>query len=349
MTLRPPAGTRALRTGPYAVLVRPRSALIVLALLAALAGAAVLALCAGDAYVPPGRVLDALLTGGGPDRVVVGELRLPRVVLGALVGAALGCAGALIQAVARNPLAGPDVLGVTHGSSVLVVGLMTYGITASPGQLPWAAVAGGLAAGALVYVLAWRGGLAAHRFVLVGIALSSGLSAVTSLFLSHGEGTTAQTAKVWMTGSLNGADLAQARWLGAVLVVALPFLVGAARAMRRLALGDEQAQALGARPGRDRLLLALLGVVLAACAAGAAGPVDFVALVAPQIAVRLTRSPELPLACSALTGAVITVVADTAARTALAPTELPVGVVTALVGAPYLLWLLVRARRTRSH
>ncbi|MER6300938.1 iron chelate uptake ABC transporter family permease subunit [Kitasatospora sp. NPDC001539] len=356
MTPAPPRGSSApsrvplrgyavVRAGRASFLLHRRSAAVALGLLLALAGAVVAALCLGESAVSPGEVVRVLLGRPSPDELVVGEFRLPRVVVGLLAGAALGLAGALVQTVARNPLASPDVVGVTWGATATVVGLTAYGVVGSADRAPYAAVGGGLLAGLLVYGLAWRRGLHAQRFVLIGIGISVALSSLTSVFLTRGDGFQAQAATVWMTGSLDGAGYDQAGRLAWVLAAALPVALWAARAQRSISFDDATAVGLGLRLGRIRLGMALLGIVLASCAAGAAGPVDFVALMAPQIALRLARSVQVPLFCSALAGALVVVLADLLARRLLAPTELPVGVVTGLVGAPYLMWLLTRSRR----
>ncbi|MFJ4092417.1 FecCD family ABC transporter permease [Kitasatospora sp. NPDC089913] len=341
-------GYTVLRAGPASFLLHRRSAFATLGLLLALAATVVASLCLGESTVAPGEVLKVVFGQPSPHELVVGEFRLPRVVVGLLAGTALGLAGALVQTVARNPLASPDVVGVSWGATATVVGLLAYGVVGSTGQVPYAAVAGGLAAGLLVYLLAWRRGLHAQRFVLIGIGVSVALSSLTSLFLTKGDGFQAQAAKVWMTGSLNGSGYDQAGWLAWVLLATTPVALWAARAQRSISFDDATAVGLGLRLDRIRLGMALLGVVLASCAAGAAGPVDFVALMAPQIAVRLARSAQIPLFCSALTGALVVVLADLLARRLLAPVELPVGVVTGLVGAPYLMWLLIRSRRGGS-
>jgi iron complex transport system permease protein len=323
--------------------VHRRAAVVAGVLAVLVAAVSVVSLCVGQSYVAPGDVLRVLFGQDSPYELVVRTLRLPRLVTGLLVGLAFGVAGALIQTVARNPLASPDIIGVSQGASALTVAAMTYGVT-SYTALPWLSVAGGLAAAALVYGFAWRGGLHAGRFVLIGIGVAVALKSVTQLFLTKGDQVVAQQATVWMTGSLNGRGWDQAVPLAWLLLALLPCTFWAARALRTVSLDDDTATALGVRLGRVRLGLATLGVVLASVATGAAGPVDFVALLAPQIARRLTRTAQIPLLCSALTGALIVVTADVLARKVLAPTELPVGVLTAAIGAPYLMWLIARSR-----
>ncbi|MFD4995909.1 FecCD family ABC transporter permease [Streptomyces buecherae] len=338
-----PAGYALVRAGRGAFLLHRRATVVAGVLAVLLAAVCVLYLSVGESFVPPGEVVRVLAGQPSPDRLVVETLRLPRMTLGLLVGAAFGVAGALIQTVARNPLASPDIIGVTQGASALTVGAMTYGVT-SYAVLPYLSIAGGIAAAALVYVFAWRGGLHAARFVLIGIGFAIALRSITQLFLTKGDYLVAQQAQVWMTGSLNGRGWDEANPLTLALLVLLPCVMWAARAQRAVALDDDTATVLGVRLGRVRLGLVLLGVVLAALATGAAGPVDFVALLAPQIARRMTRTAQIPLLCSALMGAFIVVTADLLARKLFAPTELPVGVLTAAIGAPYLIWLIIRSR-----
>jgi iron complex transport system permease protein len=305
------------------------------------------AVCVGQTFVTPGEVWRTVHSGSGRYDLVVNELRVPRVVLGALVGGALGVAGALIQSVTRNPLASPDVIGVGHGAAAATVLALATGAVRSPGAMPLVSVAGGLAAAAIVYVLAWRRGMHANRFVLIGVGIGVALSAVVQLYLTDSQLEAAEQLKLWLTGSLNGRGWEQAGPLAVVLVLCLPALVWAGRAVRPLGFDDDTAAGLGVHVQRTRLGLTVLGVVLAATATGAAGPIGFVALTAPQLARRITRTPQLPLLASALTGAVVLVAADLAARTVLPPVEIPVGALTALVGAPYLLWLLGRADERR--
>ncbi|MFE5194794.1 FecCD family ABC transporter permease [Streptomyces sp. NPDC056601] len=338
-----PAGYSVVRAGRAAFLLHRRAAVVAVSLVVLLAAACLAYLCVGESFVAPAEVLKVITGRPSPDELVVGTLRAPRMVVGLLVGAAFGAAGALIQTVARNPLASPDIIGISQGASALTVGAMTFGVT-SYAVLPYLSVLGGLLAALLVYAFAWRGGLHATRFVLIGIGFAIALRSVTTLFMTKGDYLVAQQAQIWMTGSLNGRGWAEAAPLGWTLLVLVPFVAWAARAQRTVSMDDDTATALGVRLGRVRLGLVLLGVVLASVATGAAGPVDFVALLAPQIARRVTRTAQIPLLCSALLGAFIVVVADLLARRLFSPTELPVGVLTAAVGAPYLIWLIIRSR-----
>lgn len=322
-------------------LLHRRSAWVAGALLLLLAVSCVAYLSVGEGFVAPTEVVKVILGRPSPDELVVGTLRLPRMVVGLLVGLAFGIAGALIQTVARNPLASPDIIGISQGAGALTVGAMTLGVT-STAVLPYLSVAGGVGAAALVYFFAWRGGLHATRFVLIGIGFAIALRSLTTLFMTKGDYLVAQQAQVWMTGSLNGRGWPEARTLGLVLLVMVPFVLWAARAQRTVSLDDDTATALGVRLGHVRLGLVAVGVILASVATGAAGPVDFVALLAPQITRRLTRGAQIPLLSSALAGAVVVVLGDLLARRLFSPTELPVGVLTAAVGAPYLIWLIVK-------
>ncbi|MFE9647355.1 FecCD family ABC transporter permease [Streptomyces sp. NPDC006365] len=341
------AGYTVFHARRFTVLLHRRAVAVAAGLAVLLAAACLAYLCVGEAFVAPGEVLKVLAGRPSSNELVVGTLRAPRLVVGLLVGAAFGVAGGLIQTVARNPLASPDIIGISQGASALTVGAMTFGVT-SYAVLPYLSVVGGILAAALVYAFAWRGGLHATRFVLIGIGFAIALRSLTTLFMTKGDYLVAQQAQIWMTGSLNGRGWAEAAPLGWTLLILLPAVGWAAWAQRMVGLGDDTATALGVRLNQVRLGLVVISVVLASVATGAAGPVDFVALLAPQIARRMTRTAQIPLVCSALLGAVIVVLADLLARRLFSPTEVPVGVLTAAVGAPYLIWLLVRSRAVRS-
>lgn len=344
-------GRTAVRVGPASVVVRPRALVVTAALVLLALGVACVAVSVGDYVVPLPDVLRALAGQGEPGSVlVVRTLRLPRVLVGLLVGAAFGLAGALTSAVVRNPLATPDVVGVTAGASTAAVSVLLLG-GAVP--LPLAALAGGVLVAGAVAALAWRDGVTGPRLVLVGIALSACATSLTSFLLVRAEITDAQRAVVWLTGSLNGRGWEHVRPVALAVLVLLPVGLVLGRRLSLLVLGDDLAVALGARVTATRLALVGVAVALAAVATASAGPVVFVALVAPQVALRLARTPGPPLAASAAAGALLVVASDLLARTGLGlvgrpGTELPVGAVTALVGAPLLLALLQRTVRGRT-
>lgn len=350
-TVRRLPGRAAIRMGTASVVVRPRALVVtsVLSLLAAVVGC--VAVGVGDYAVPLPEVLRALAGQGPPaDVLVVREFRLPRILVGLAAGAAFGLAGALTSSVVGNPLATPDVVGVTAGASTAAVGVLLAGW---PLPLPLAALGGGLVVAVVVGALSWRDGFAGPRLVLVGIGIGAAAAAITSYLLVRAEITDAQRAVLWLTGSLNGRG-----WdhvgpvLGAVLIT-VPLALVLGRRLSELRLGDDLARSLGTRVTATRVGLVALAVVLASVATASAGPIAFVALVAPQVALRLARTPGPPLAASAAAGALLVVAADLVGRRGLAvlglpSTELPVGAITALVGAPVLLWLLRRSIRGRT-
>lgn len=341
-------GRTAVRTSRGSWVVRPRTAAVtVCAGLLALA-VAVLSVSVGEFVVPVPDVVRALLGEGDPRSVlVVQTLRLPRVLVGLLVGAAFGLAGALTQSVARNALASPDVVGLTAGASAAAVSVIVLGL---PIPVPLAALGGALIVAALILSLSWRTGFSGPRLVLVGIGLGAASFALTDYLLVRGSITDAQQATIWLTGSLNGRGWEHVRPVALALALLVPLALVLGRSLTTLRLGDDVARTLGTRVNRARIALVLVAVGLTAVATASAGPVAFVGLVAPQVALRLARTPGIPLAASAACGALLVVSADLVGRLGLglltgSPTELPVGAVTALVGAPVLLVLLRRATR----
>ncbi|HEX2074389.1 MAG TPA: iron chelate uptake ABC transporter family permease subunit [Geodermatophilus sp.] len=358
MTAGPAAAPRqlparpAVRLGAFSGAVRVRHLLVAGGALVVLVLLSALSLGRGDFPISVPDVL-RILVGLGEDtqRFIVLELRLPRILVGALVGLALGLSGALFQTFARNPLAAPDVLGITQGAAVGAVAVIVLGGGSSASGallggigLPVAALLGGLITGALLFGLAWRAGLDGYRLVLVGIALWAVASALTDWLITRSEIYDAASAYVWITGSLNARTWEHAVPLAISLAVLVPLALATSRLLAVLQFGDDTARALGVRLGRAQTAVVLVAVALVAVAVAAAGPIAFVALVVPQIAVRLTGGSRPPLIASALLGAVLVVGADLLTRTVL-PEALPVGILTAALGAPYLLWLLVRGRR----
>ncbi|MER6693841.1 FecCD family ABC transporter permease [Streptomyces minutiscleroticus] len=334
-----------MRTGGLSVRLDVRAATVVVLLLVAALAASVVLIGTGDFPISAGDVL-ATLTGNGNagQEFIVTELRLPRVLVGLLVGASLGLGGALFQSISRNPLGSPDVLGLGQGATagaLVVIVLFSGSATA----VTAGALAGGLVTGLGIYLLAWKRGVHGYRLVLVGIGVAAMLTAVNGYLITKADLVDAARAVVWMTGSLNGRDWTQVWPLLALCAVLVPLVLGNARGLRMLEMGDDVAYALGVRVERTRLLLMLAAVLLTAAATAAAGPVGFVALTAPQLARRLTRSPGPNLVPAMCMGATLLIVADWASQRAFGADQLPVGVVTGVLGGVYLLWLLVAERR----
>ncbi|WP_405374424.1 MULTISPECIES: FecCD family ABC transporter permease [unclassified Microbacterium] len=336
-----------LRLGRAAVPLRTRT-LIVGAVLALVAGVlAVVSLGLGAYALTPDAVLRVLAGGGeGLDRTVVMEWRLPRTLAALTMGALLAIAGALFQGVTRNPLASPDILGLSNGAFTGMLLALVF-VSASWPALTVGAVLGGLATAAVIWSLSLRGGLHGFRLIVVGIGVSAMLASLNTWMLLQVELETAMFASAWGAGSLSGVTAAP---LAGALACAAPFVAAAALLtpqLRQLDLGDDLAAASGARPHVVRALALLIGVVLVAAATTVAGPVAFIALAAPQIARRLTRTPSLPFAVSALVGAALLLGSDIVAQHVL-PVSLPVGVVTVSVGGAYLVLMIALEIRRRA-
>jgi iron complex transport system permease protein len=315
-------------------------ALIVVALLVVEVGT-------GDLPVAPGDVASGLLGGGDPGTAfIVRELRLPRALCAVLVGIALGISGAIFQSLTRNPLGSPDIIGFQQGASVGALFVITVlagsGLAVSAGAL-----AGGAMTAIAVYALAYkRGATSGYRLILIGIAVGALMLAMIDYLLSRARIEEAQEATRWLLGSLNNRSWEDVAPLAVTLAVLLPAAAAAGPWLRALELGDDAAYGVGLRVERARFWLVALAVALVSITTVAVGPVVFVALTAPQIARRLTRSAAPSLACSALTGAAIMLAADVAGQRLVPSTPLPVGVLTGACGGLYLAWLLTTEWRS---
>ncbi len=303
--------------------------------------AAVVGIGIGDYPIGLGQIVDAL-RGGGEDRLAayfITQVRLPRAATALLVGAALGMSGAIFQTVSGNPLGSPDVIGFTTGAAT---GALVQIIVFNGGTLAvaLASVVGGLATAAVVYGLSWRSGVAGFRLVLVGIGVGAVLAAINTLLVVKAPLEAAQTAAQWLAGSLNSTLWPEAAAVGVALALLTPVVVALARPMAQLPLGDATATGLGVRVERSRLALIVVGVALMGVATASTGPIAFIALAAPHLVRKLTRTPGVPLFGAALMGAVLVLVSDLIARRLFAPTELAVGVITGSLGGLYLVWLL---------
>lgn len=306
----------------------------------------VYALGSGTLQLSATQVINAL-RGEGPTHlsVIVTQWRLPRVMMALLLGAALGLSGAIFQSLLRNPLGSPDVIGFNTGaySGVLIAIVLFNGGVAS---VTSGALVGSLLTAGLVYLLSWRNGIETFRLIIVGIALRALLVAINTWMIVSASLESAMTAGLWSAGSLNGITWAKSLPALAVILLAMLLLATLLRRMRLLEMGDDTACALGVGIERSRLLLLLAGVMLTAAATAVAGPISFIALVAPQIARRLCANRNA-LLLTALTGALLLLAADLAAQQLFMPYQLPVGVLTVSLGGVYLIWLLIRESRKK--
>lgn len=348
-TLSPPSHhSFRLTAPPVSGILRPR--LIVVCV--ALAVAAFLVFCwgisVGDYPIGLTDVMKALAGSGDPGTLlVVRELRLPRAVVGLLVGIAFAVSGALFQTMTRNPLASPDMIGLTAGAGTAVVAGIVLGWDGGLGTQTLGLL-GALATALLVYTLAWKRGTTGYRIILVGIGVSWVCTSATDYLVARGGRFQAQAALGWLVGNLNGRGWDQAVPLTVVMALLVPTALVLGRLMRTLQLGDDVAAGLGTRVQPVRFALLLTGVGLVAFGTAAAGPIAFVALAAPQIAQRLAGTAWPPPIASGLTGALVVLAGDLIARELISGTELPVGIVTGVLGAPVLLWLLIRTNRAGS-
>jgi iron complex transport system permease protein len=276
--------------------------------------------------LPLSDVLTVLTGGEGDTRrsaYIVLQLRLPRALGAVVVGAAFGLSGAIVQRVVRNPLASPDIVGINAGAAAVAVFLVVV-LAAGPQTVAAGALAGSAVTAVAIYVLSRRRGVTGYRLVLIGIGITAMLTSDTSYLLNIANIYTAEQASIWLTGSLAGRSWPHVVPMLITVAILLPVSLRLAAALRVLELGDDLALALGIRAERARAGLLLAAVALAAVATAASGPIAFVALAAPHIARRLVRERGLALT---------------------APVELPVGVLTTVLGAPFLIWLLARANR----
>ncbi|WP_045746161.1 FecCD family ABC transporter permease [Actinoplanes rectilineatus] len=303
-----------------------------------------LSLMLGNTYYPPGDVLRVILGETVPGASFsVGTLRLPRAVLALLVGLCFGAGGVTFQTMLRNPLASPDVIGITSGAgaaaafAIIVLGLDEVGVSVF-------AIIAGLGVALIIYVLSFKDGVAGTRLVLIGIGIAAMLDSATAYVLNQAGQWDLQNAMRWLNGSLNGSTWDETIPVALALLVFGPLLLTQARNLSMLQLGDDTAAALGVRLERTRILVIVAAVALIAFATSASGPVSFVAFLAGPIASRLLGPRGSLLIPSALVGAILVLTADLIGQYAF-DTRYPVGVITGVLGAPYLLYLLVRTNR----
>lgn len=339
-----PRGHWLLQPLGISLLVSRRGLAAALVLLAMALMVSIGSLTVGTPTLSPAEVLAAAIGTGDPFNVfMLQELRMPRLAAGLLSGAALGVGGCLLQTLARNRLATPGIIGIDDGATAFAVA----SIVAIPTSLapPMLALLGASTAAALAFGLG-GGGARGYRFIVVGIAVGALFGALTNFMLARTSIDAANLAYPWTVGSLNARSPSTVIVLAVCLLLCLPVAKILGRQLQLLRFSDAVAIGLGTNVRRTRLTILVVTVLLTATAVAVAGPVGLISLVAPEMARHLTGHRGVPIINSALAGALLMTAADWVGRTAFAPVEIPVGVITAIVGGPYLLWILLREPRT---
>lgn len=324
-----------------------RTALIIAGLILLSLVVFLLSICLGSEFISPADVIRTMLGQGTEQHaLVLGVFRLPRMIVALLAGAALAVSGAILQGIVRNPLAAPDVIGISGGASTAAVVFITYFAgTVSIHWLPLAAFAGAGLVSLVVYLLAWHSGVTPTRLVLIGIGISAVTGALTMLMVTISSAKSAGQAYIWMAGSVYGSSWSNVLTLLPWVAVFIPLACIYARHITVQELGDDVAMGLGSPLQRHRAMLLFISVALAGSAVAVAGAIGFVGLVAPHMARKLAGTSFgglIPTA--ALIGGLVVLLADTLGRTAFLPKDIPAGVFTAAVGAPFFIYLLYRNR-----
>lgn len=338
------------RIGRFSVMMDTKAVFVISSLIMISFAVLVSSLTIGET---PTSFLDVIKVffGGGDDSFVIMTLRFPRALIALLSGAALGMSGAILQAVIRNPLASPDIIGVTGGASAGAVLVITFfsdmssNLSVSLFWVPVAAFLGAVSIGLLIFLLSWKKGISPFRLVLMGIGFYTATQALTNLIMLMGPVFQAGQAKMWITGTVYGSNWDQVAVLWPWLAVFIPVSLLFARHLNVGQLGEDVIRGLGGNSSKQRILFLLLSTGLAGSAVAFAGGISFVGLIAPHAARRLVGSSYgalLPV--SGLLGAIFVMVADLIGRTLMAPLEIPAGVFTAVIGAPYFIYLLIQNR-----
>ncbi|MFF2753724.1 FecCD family ABC transporter permease [Psychrobacillus sp. NPDC058041] len=340
--------------GKVSFLLDKKAMLIFITLVVVTAFIFILSTGFGDMRLSPLTVIQVLFGGGSEmEQLVIHSFRLPRIIVALMVGMALAVAGGILQGMIRNPLASPDIIGLTGGASVAVVSFLAFfsdknsALTVSIKWMPLAAFAGAALIAMLVYFLAWKNGVSPIRIVLIGIGISALMQALTTLMMIMGPIYRASQANIWITGTVYGSSWSNV----AILVPWTIFFILIAFFMVKniniLELGDDLATGVGGRIQQQRFLLLLISTALVGGSVAFAGGIGFVGLMAPHMARRLVGSSfgEL-LPVSAFIGGILVMLADLIGRTMFSPLEIPAGVFTAGIGAPYFIYLLFKTRNT---
>ncbi|SFI87767.1 FecCD family ABC transporter permease [Thermoflavimicrobium dichotomicum] len=325
---------------------------VILVLAVILFAVILLSIGMGEVTISPVDVFKVLIGQGSEfHHLIVNTFRLPRVLIALFAGMSLAISGALLQAMVRNPLASPDIIGITGGASVAAVSIITLfsdsttSLSVSLGWIPFAAFLGATVTALLMYAFAWKKGVSPFRLVLVGIGLYTATQAITNLIILLGPVYRAVQSKTWLTGSVYGSEWKEVYTLLPWVCILIPLAFFMSRTVNIQQFGDDIAIGAGDRVQRNRLFILLLGTGLAGSAVAFAGAISFVGLIAPHAARRMVGSSyDMLLPTSALLGGIIVVLADLVGRTIVAPLEVPAGVFTAAIGAPYFIFLLIKTK-----
>ncbi|MGP9684465.1 FecCD family ABC transporter permease [Halomonas sp. AOP25-F1-15] len=335
------------RANGASVLIERRAVWVNSALMVALVFAAIAYLSLGSLTLMPREVIMALAGQGDMmTGFMVQELRLPRLVAACLTGGAFALAGILMQTLARNRLATPGIIGIDNGATAFAVAsIVGMSVSIAPSTM---ALTGAVTAAVLTFGLAAGSGTQGYRFIVAGIGVGAVFGAITQLLLARVAIDTANAAYPWTVGSLNARSGGSVHLLGVGLAVGFVTALALARSLTILRFSEATANGLGVNAKVRRIQILLLSVVLTALAVAVAGPVGMVGLIGPEIARALSTPRHVPVVAATLAGALVMVLADLMGRTLLAPIELPVGIVTAIIGGPWLLWILMRPQRSHA-
>lgn len=302
----------------------------------------------GSVSVSFADIVDAVFNGAGGSGGIVRDIRIPRVIIGVLVGANLSVAGVLLQGVMGNPLADPGITGISSGASVIVMIVMLY-FPGVASQIPLLGFLGGIIACTLIYMLAWRDGITAIRIILAGVAVNAVLGGVSSMIsILNSEQLTGVLS--WLSGNLGKKSWGEVRMISLYTAIGLLFAMPLCKSCNMLALGDKNAKSLGYNPNVLRIVISLVAVFLAGISTAYAGVISFIGLVVPHISRMLIGSDhKVLLPFSALLGSTLLLLADTLGRTITAPYEIPVGVVMTIIGGPFFLYLLRKDQKSYGH
>lgn len=317
----------------------------------------ILSLSVGQRFISFDRVVKAIIGAGtGGDRLIINTLRLPRTLVAFFVGTSLGLSGAVLQGVVKNPLAAPNIIGITDSGSVGALIFLTLftdpknnSLTTSIFYMPVFAFAGAFIAVILVYVLAYKRGVTPFRLILIGIAISGAAKAVTSILIINGPVVFIKEAQLWITGTVYGTNWTHVKLISSWFVILFILTMIFIRELNMQNLDDGISTGLGSSVEKNRFILMVLSAAMAAGAVAVGGGISFVGLIAPHISRKLTSSSfENIVPLSTLAGGIIVVLSDTAARTLFFPMDLPVGIFTAGIGAPFFIYLLLKNQGLKS-